>query len=116
MAGDSLPETSDRAFVMACSAKAFGTGQNLQAWAHNLVCSSPSSASDFEQLIGRTHRAGQFADEVQVHYYAHTRHARNTLRSAMNQARYIEQTTGDAQRLGYGTWSNATWQGDEEAP
>lgn len=116
MAGDSLPETSDRAFVMACSAKAFGTGQNLQAWAHNLVLSSPSSASDFEQLIGRTHRAGQFADEVQVHYYAHTRHARNTLRSAANQARYIEQTTGDAQRLGYGTWNNATWQGEEEAP
>jgi hypothetical protein len=114
MAGDSLPETSDHAFVMACSAKAFGTGQNLQAWAHNLVLSSPSSASDFEQLIGRTHRAGQFADEVELHYYAHTRHARNTLRSAMNQARYIEQTTGDAQRLGYGTWSNATWQGEEE--
>lgn len=114
MAGDTLPETSAGAFVMACSIKAFGTGQNLQAWAHNLVLSMPSSASDIEQLIGRTHRAGQPADEVEVHYFAHTKHARNTLRSAARQARYIEETTGDAQRLGYGTWSNATWQGEEQ--
>lgn len=110
MAGDSLPETADRAFVMACSAKAFGTGQNLQAWAHALILSNPSSASDFEQLIGRQHRAGQLADTVEAHYYAHTEHARKTLRGAMRQARYIEETTGDGQRLGYGTWSNATWQ------
>lgn len=114
MAGDTLPETHAGAFVMACSAKAFGTGQNLQSWSKNLLLTNPSSASDFEQLIGRTHRAGQIADEVEVHYFAHTRHARNTLRSAMNQARYIEETTGDAQRLGYGVWSNATWQGEEE--
>ena len=114
MAGDALPETHDRAFVMACSAKAFGTGQNLQSWACNLVISAPSSASDFEQLIGRTHRAGQSADEVEIHYYAHTTHAKKTLRGAMRQAQYIEETTGDGQRVGYGTWRNPTWREAEE--
>lgn len=113
MAGDTLPADSHNAFVMACSAKAFGTGQNLQAWARNLILSPPSSASDFEQLLGRTHRAGQLADEVQADYYAHTAHVRATLRSAMRQALYIEQTTGDGQRLRYGVWRNPTWQGGE---
>lgn len=48
------------------SVAANGTGKNLQAWNKNLIVSCPTGASVWEQLLGRTHRQGQKADEVQV--------------------------------------------------
>lgn len=48
------------------SIAANGTGKNLQAWSKNLVTSCPTGASVWEQLIGRTHRQGQAADEVMI--------------------------------------------------
>lgn len=47
------------------SIAANGTGRNLQKWNKNLVTTVPDHMR-FEQLIGRTHRAGQEADEVTV--------------------------------------------------
>ena len=57
------------------------TGQNLQMFSSNLIISCPSGPATMEQLIGRTHRDGQEADEVSVdillgcveHYEAFTR-------------------------------------------
>lgn len=48
------------------SVAANGTGKNLQAWNRNLIVSCPTGASVWEQLLGRTHRQGQKADEVGV--------------------------------------------------
>ncbi len=48
------------------SVAANGTGKNLQAWSKNLITSCPTGASVWEQLLGRTHRPGQKADEVSV--------------------------------------------------
>jgi hypothetical protein len=48
------------------SVAANGTGKNLQAWNRNLIVSCPTGASVWEQLLGRTHRQGQRADEVTV--------------------------------------------------
>ena len=48
------------------SVAANGTGKNLQAWNKNLIVSCPTGASVWEQLLGRTHRQGQLADEVSV--------------------------------------------------
>lgn len=48
------------------SVAANGTGKNLQAWSKNLVTSCPTGAAVWEQLLGRTHRPGQTADEVTV--------------------------------------------------
>lgn len=41
-------------------------GRNLQAWNENLVISPPPAGRVWEQLLGRTHRQGQMADEVWV--------------------------------------------------
>ena len=48
------------------SVAANSTGRNLQRWHSNLVTSCPSTATTWEQMIGRTHRDGQQADEVTV--------------------------------------------------
>jgi hypothetical protein len=46
------------------SVASISDGQNLQAWNENLVISPPPTGSVWEQMIGRTHRPGQLADEV----------------------------------------------------
>lgn len=49
------------------SVKANCTGRNLQhKWSRNLITSCPTVQNEWEQLIGRTHRDGQQADEVTV--------------------------------------------------
>jgi hypothetical protein len=46
------------------SVSSISDGQNLQSWSENLVISPPPTGSVWEQMIGRTHRPGQLADEV----------------------------------------------------
>ncbi len=42
-------------------------GRNLQTkWSRNLVVSPPEGADVWQQMLGRTHRPGQLADEVEV--------------------------------------------------
>lgn len=94
--GEELPQ---EARTVAVSVASHGTGKNLQAWDLNLVLSPPSSASTWEQLLGRTHRQGQTSDEIDVHVTAHTEALRGALESAVTGARYLEQTTGQRQKL-----------------
>jgi hypothetical protein len=101
--GGTAPPTDGRR-GMALSIAAHGTGKNLQAHSENLFVDFPSSGTTAEQLVGRTHRAGQQADEVGVTYYGHTGPAKKAVQSALTDARYIEATTGTPQRLAYGTW------------
>lgn len=47
------------------SIKANSEGRNLQdRWSSNYITAPPGTAKEWEQLIGRTHRPGQKADEV----------------------------------------------------
>ena len=48
------------------SVGANSTGRNLQAWSENLITTGIGSGKRLEQLIGRTHRSMQKADEVNV--------------------------------------------------
>ena len=49
---------------MIASISANREGKNLQAWARNLVLKPPTKWDDWEQLLARTHRPGQNAQEV----------------------------------------------------
>ena len=102
MAGDGPPPATLPAAVVSVSSH--GTGMNLQAWSRNLVLSWSSSASVMEQLIGRTHRAGQTAAEVEVWYMAHTPCLIASVVSSIEQAVYIEDTTGEPQRILHAIW------------
>jgi hypothetical protein len=104
-AGETPPLDGSRG-GLALSIRVHGTGLNLQYGHHeNLILSFPSSGKTMEQLLGRTHRQGQDADEVSCWYYAHTDAARDALRNARESARYIEQTQGSPQKLCYATWA-----------
>lgn len=97
--------------AVALSINAHGTGLNLQPWAENLILSWPSSGKTCEQLIGRTHRAGQEADEVTVWWYGHTPEMRAAMRKSREEAHYIQTTTGNPQKLVYASFAGV---GDDE--
>ena len=85
----------------AMSIRAHGIGKNLQAWSKQLVIEPPSSGEVWEQLLGRTHRSGQEADEVEVFVIQHTESFRRALKSAKEGAEYIEDATGNKQKLNF---------------
>ena len=80
-------------------------GRNYQAWSDNMVVEPPSNGATWEQMLGRTHRAGQKADTVSAtvcqDFWPQTR----SLESAQKQAKYIEETTGNKQKLCYCDWT-----------
>ena len=98
-------EMPQKAETCAASYNVHGTGKNLQAWSHQILLDPPSSGQAWEQLLGRTHRQGQTADEVYFHYYAHTEEYQKAIDAAKVSASYIEQTTQAPQRLLYATWA-----------
>ena len=87
------------------SIRAHGTGKNLQQFSRNLVANPPSDGATWEQLIGRTFRAGQKADEVNFDVYRHTGAFRDAIDNARDLAGYIQHTTGANQKLVHlATW------------
>lgn len=80
-----------------------GEGRNLQAWCRNLVASPFALGSTWEQLLARTHRDGQTADEVTVDVLSGCAENEIHFAQARADAQYIAATTGQDQRLGYGT-------------
>ncbi len=83
------------------SARAHGTGKNLQTFSLNLITTPISSGADAEQLIARTHRPGQEADEVRVDVFVHTPETLAAFRSSVRDAGYIEATQGQRQKLNF---------------
>lgn len=74
-------------------------GRNLQAWCRNMIISPPPNGGLWEQLMGRTHREGQEADDVFFDIMLGTGAIREGMRQALRDARYIEETTGTPQKL-----------------
>lgn len=102
-----LPElmAEDGKRAVVCSLYAFGEGCNLQGAFHrNLITTSPASNSTLEQVIARTHRPYQPADEVTVDFFLHTPELVAALKTAREKARYVEESTLGQQKLCLGTW------------
>jgi hypothetical protein len=91
--------------AVVISARAHGTGKNLQQFCKNLVITPFGSGSEWEQVMGRCHRTGQSADEVLFEVYGHTEPLRRAIEKARDLSQYIEETFGASQRLA----SVATW-------
>lgn len=91
--------------AVVASIRAHGTGKNMQQFSRNLVVNPPSSGGDWEQLIGRTFRNGQEADEVLFHVYRHSEPVRKSVAKARDLSKYIEESFGAKQSLA----SVATW-------
>lgn len=93
----------DASGPVAASVKANSEGRNLQRqWSRNLITAMSrgrASAAECEQLIARTHRDPTEADSVQVAIMLAHDHQIEALESTLNGARFLEQTTGQPQKL-----------------
>ncbi len=63
--GNEIEKADPNSCVIASRA-ANSTGRNIQFWSRNLITAAPMNASEWEQLLGRTHRHGQRSDVVTV--------------------------------------------------
>jgi len=97
-----IRETGQRSIV--ASIKAHGTGKNLAMFSRSLVVNPPADGATWEQLIGRTHRQGQRADEVEVEVGLHTPDLLEAFRKAREFARFIQATDGQPQKLLFATY------------
>lgn len=92
------------------SIAANSTGRNLQrAFSRNLITAPTSSGKTWEQLLGRTHRDGQTADEVIVDVLLGCREHYDALVRARAGAAANEQMTGHSQKL---LIADVLWPGD----
>lgn len=85
------------------SLQAHGKGHNLQRYTRNLMLSCPSGGDTWEQVIARSHRFGQTADEIDIEVYLHCKELRDSFDNARRDARYIQDSTGQEQKLNLAT-------------
>lgn len=102
-AGMEIPDVPAHHCAMSISAQ--GTGKNLQRWSENLLTSFPPNGSVLEQLIGRTHRLGQEADEVNVWYFEQHDSVWMDIKKAREVARYINETQGNRMKILSAMWT-----------
>lgn len=86
---------------MIASVASNSEGRNLQAWRNNLITHAVPRGALWEQMLGRTHRPGQEADEVTALLLTGCSEALAGFEQARADARFIEQTTGSKQKLCY---------------
>lgn len=74
-------------------------GRNLQAWNRSLVLSPPPNGAQWEQLLGRLHRAGQEADEVTYDVLMTCTEHVTAFEQARKDAEYVQDSIGLSQKL-----------------
>jgi len=96
--GASIKDATGKHSVIA-SITACGQGFNLQMFSKNLITSCPSGAATIEQVLGRTHRDGQLADEVVVDILLGCREQYEAFDRALEGAKAAEALLGHSQKL-----------------
>jgi len=96
------PANADK--IIVASISAHGTGKNLQHFEHQYVLQWPRPAHVTEQMLGRTHRNGQKADELVVRTNWTLEFDELNFAACLNDSLYIHQTTGNRQKLIYATY------------
>lgn len=89
---DTRPQLEPHCIVASVSSNS--EGRNLQAWSDNLILSLPPTGTVCEQILGRTHRPGQEADEVWAEVYFGCRVEWECWLQAMRDAEYASKIEG----------------------
>lgn len=84
---------------LIASIQSNGEGRNLQAYNHNLITSFPPNGAIVEQLLGRTHRDGQEADEVIAEVVVTCVEHIAAVWQAHRDSQYVWDSTGSPQKL-----------------
>jgi hypothetical protein len=90
--GEYLPDY--RGQLAVASIEACHQSLNLQHFSHNLVLEPPADPEVWKQLIGRTARQGQTAPRVTCDVVVNCPAAERALRSAIDRASLVYETTG----------------------
>ena len=99
--GRNIEDPSVRGPIIA-SIASNGEGRNLQTrWSKNLVASAPPNGAVWEQMLGRTHRDGQTAEEVTFDVVVSCLEAWQGMQQVLTDAEYIQDTTGVPQKVLY---------------
>lgn len=99
--GAGTDASQNRDPLLVASVAVQGTGKNLQHFQRNLFTSMPSGGTVVEQVIGRTHRPGQQADEVSVDWYGNTPETLAAMDAVLASAAYVQESTGQRQKILY---------------
>ena len=83
---------------IVCSWQANKAGFNLQAWPRVLIAQPPPSAKWLEQIIGRSHRAGQ-TEPVIVDLLLGSGGAIDAFESAVREAGFVHRTLGLTEKI-----------------
>jgi hypothetical protein len=103
MCGDKMIEDETSSCVASVAANK--EGRNLQFhFATNLVTAPPPTGGAWEQMLGRTHREGQSAEEVTVEVGLGCYENWKVLQQARFEADFAERTGGQAQKLLFADW------------
>lgn len=97
--GRSIERHDPREGSAILSIEANKEGRNLQAWSRNLIMDVPPNGAKWEQLLGRTHRDGQTAEEVTADVMIGCIEDAEAIWRAVEDSRYAEEITGQAQKL-----------------
>ena len=97
------PKNKDK--ILVCSMNGHGTGKNMQHFKDQLFMQFPRDSSLVEQVIGRTHRTGQTADELTVHTNNTIDFDHYNMAACLVDTIYQQQTMDDRKKLLYASWS-----------
>jgi hypothetical protein len=90
---------ADPQHSIALSMNSCDEGLNLQAWARTIYSTPVHNAVKMEQTLGRNHRPGQDADEIDVFIAQLAKHHEESWIRALWHARFLRETTGQEQKL-----------------
>lgn len=91
-------------YVTVASLKAHHKIKNLQHFKECLYVQTPRSAEIAEQSLGRMHRIGQEADHLTFHTLHTTQFDHMAWAACLNDALYVQQTTGELQKVIYAVY------------
>jgi hypothetical protein len=95
------PPQKPEAQVSVMSWRSHGEGRNFQGWSRCFIGEPPGGAPMWEQLLARTHRRGQRADEVIFGTPVHTHPLSKKLLEAVENAHALSVQDGVPQRLDF---------------
>lgn len=90
---DILAETGDKSIVASLSAHSEGRDTLQFKFSEQLIVEAPSGAKRWGQCLGRLARKGQKADSVDTWVYVHFSEARDAIKTALDQAHFVEEMT-----------------------
>lgn len=97
-------EPPSEAVTVALSYSSHGIGLDLQAWSVQVFACVPANGTAWEQVLGRTHRHGQGADEIVAWVPQWTSSLRSALAKARRDAAWVEGSMTNRHKLGVATY------------